>query len=127
MSDEGRAKFLEGRVAEDVVRMFVRVDDVEDRLRGPGANRGEEPSPYLDAAARVDDGDALIADNEADVGDIAEIVLAHERDGAGVSEHAGRDFVNGERIDGLRPSRNDQERQDQAEKNARQVTHVRSP
>ena len=93
VADKGRAKPVEGRVAEDVIRMLMRVDDIEDRLLGAGADGGEQPLADRHAAAGVDDGHALVADHEADIGDVAQVLFAHQGDFAGMDEHARRDFL----------------------------------
>ncbi len=97
MADEGRSEPLEGRVAENVIRVLVGVDDIEDRLLRAGADGGEESLADRHAAAGVDDSDALVADNEADIGDVAEVLFGHERDFALMNEHARRDFLNRKR------------------------------
>ena len=66
-----------------------------------GADRGEQPLADRHAAAGVDDGHALVADHEADIGDVAEVLFAHERDLALMDEHARRDFLDGQGSDRL--------------------------
>ena len=77
--------------------MLMRIDDIEDGLIRLGADGGKQPLADQHAAAGVDDGDALVADHEADIGDIAQVLFAHESDFAGVGEHARRDFLDWQR------------------------------
>ena len=93
VADIGLSEALEGRVAEDVIGMFVRVDDIEDRLVRAGADRRQQSPADRHAAARIDDGHAVVADHETDVGDVAEVLFAHERDFALMDEDARRDFL----------------------------------
>jgi hypothetical protein len=71
VADEGRPESIKCSVAEDVIRMLVRIDDIQDRLIRAGADGGQQPLPDRHAAAGVDDGYSLVADHEADIGDIA--------------------------------------------------------
>ena len=71
MAHERRADPVESRVAEDVIRMLVGIDDIEDRLIGARADGGQQPLADRHAAPSVDDGNSLIADHEADIGDVA--------------------------------------------------------
>ena len=79
----------------------MRIDDIEDRLHRAGADRGEQPLADRHAAAGINDGHALVADDEADIGDIAQVLFAHEGDFAGMDEHARRDFLDGQGSDRL--------------------------
>src|SRR5438874_1068783 len=54
----------EGGVAEDVIGMAMRVDDVTDRLVGIGANGREQLQSLANAAPGVDDRDSIVADDE---------------------------------------------------------------
>ena len=54
VTDEAGSILDEGGIAEDVIGMAVRVDDVADRLVGPGANRRKQLPPLANAAAGVD-------------------------------------------------------------------------
>ena len=49
----------------------MRVDDIEDRLVGLDADGRKQTLPDWHAAAGVDDGHALVANHESDVGDVA--------------------------------------------------------
>src|SRR6478735_3856055 len=64
VADKGRAILHESAIAEHVVGMAMRIDDVADRLSGPGANGCQQLSPFADAATRIDHGDGLVADDE---------------------------------------------------------------
>src|SRR5262247_3955255 len=88
----------EGGIAEHVVGMGVRVDDVAHRLRGHAADGGGELATLGHAAAGVDHGDRRVADDEADIGDGAGIGGRHHGGGALVDEHAGRDLGHRQRI-----------------------------
>jgi hypothetical protein len=90
VADKGRAEPIERRVAEHVIRMHMRIDDIEDRLVGAGADGGKQPLANRQAAAGVDDGHSLVADHEADIGDVAQVRFAHQGDFAGMDEHARR-------------------------------------
>ena len=48
------------------------------------------------AAAGIDDGDGIVADDEAGVGDVAGVARREQLVAALVHEDAGRDLVNGE-------------------------------
>jgi hypothetical protein len=69
LPDEARVLGSEGRVAEHVVGMHVRVDHVADRKRGPGSHRSEQPAAGSQATAGVDDRHRLAPDDKADIGD----------------------------------------------------------
>ena len=63
------------------------------------------------------DGDALVADDEADIGDVAQVFLAHQSDRPGVGEDAGRDLLDRQGSERRRPRRNNcGERQNYDEK-----------
>jgi hypothetical protein len=96
MADEGGALGLERGVAEHVVGMHVRVDDVLDRQLGAGADRFEQLLADARAAAGVDDGDRLVADDETGVGGIAGVARVERLVAAFVHEDAGGNFVNSE-------------------------------
>ena len=105
VADKGRPDPVESGVAEDVIRMLMGVDDIEDGLIRLGADGGEQPLADRHAAAGVDDGHALVADHEADIGDIAQILFAHQGDFAGMDEHARRDFLDCQRRESLAAQR----------------------
>jgi hypothetical protein len=125
MADEGRAKSIERRVTEDVIRMLVRIDDIQDRLIGAGADSGQQPLADRHAAAGVDDGNPLVADHEADIGDIAQVLFAHQGDFAGMDEYARRDFLDRQRSEGLAAESASREEGDSGdEQSAEQPAHV---
>ena len=97
MPDEGRPEPVEGRVAEHMIRVLMRIDDIEDGLVGVRADGGEQALPNRDAAAGVDHSHALVADHEADIGDVAQILFVHESDFARVDEYAWRDLLDRQR------------------------------
>src|SRR5208283_5007666 len=124
MADESGAEPLEGDVAEYVIRVLVRVDHKENRLVRSGAYRGEQPLAHWRAAARVDDGHALLADDEADIGDVAFILLAHKGDRAGMGVNAWRDLLDRQGSESLSAGRADcGERQNNDEKEAYRNAH----
>ena len=94
MSDEDGSIPDEGGVAEDVVRMAMGVDDVADRLVGPGTNGREQLLSLTYAAPGIDDRNRALADDETDIGDRAVVLARHQRGLADVHEDTGRDFVN---------------------------------
>ena len=79
-------------VTERVVGMTVRVNDVTDRSVGPSPDGCEKPSSFKHAAAGIDDGNGIGADDKTDIGDRTFIFACHQRDGSDVDENAGRDF-----------------------------------
>jgi hypothetical protein len=113
MTDIGRARSFEGRISEHVIRMLVRVHDVEDRLVRSGANSRKEPSTNARAASGVDDRRAFVADHETNVRNAAFVCFSHQGDLASMSENAGRHFLNRERRErvGQRGTANDRQRQ----------------
>jgi hypothetical protein len=68
MADKHRAFILECCIAEEMVGMNVRVDDVSDRFRRAGPDRGEQPEPFTHAAAGIDDRNRLTADDKSEIG-----------------------------------------------------------
>ena len=79
MADEGRAG-RHGRVAENVVRMFMRVDHIADRLVGDAADGQKQTLPDGDAAAGVDKRHGILSNDDAEIGDVASIVRCRQRD-----------------------------------------------
>ena len=65
MTDELRMIVVERRIAEDVIRMHVRVDDEAHRQGRERADRRAQRAPDDIAAAGVDYSDAARADDEA--------------------------------------------------------------
>ena len=94
VADERRPEPVEGRIAEDVIGMLMGIDHIEDGLRRARTNGSEQSLADRHAAAGVDDGYALVADHETNIGDVAQVLFAHERDLAHVHEHARRNFLN---------------------------------
>jgi hypothetical protein len=71
---------LECRIAEDVVGMFVGVDDIADRLAGDPTNRGKQCPTYFYAATGVDNRNRIASDDDAKIRDITAIARLCERD-----------------------------------------------
>src|SRR5882757_6246956 len=86
----------EGGVAKDMIRMAVRVDDVPDRLVGTGADRRKQLLSLTNAAAGIDHGNSVFANNESDIGNCAVVLARHERGLAVVYEQARSDFAYGQ-------------------------------
>ncbi len=79
MADKSHARCDEGGIAEDMIGMFVGIDDITDRLRSDGLDRLFQPLADDQRAAGIDDCDAIIADDEADIGNIAAARGVHLR------------------------------------------------
>ena len=88
VADKDRSVLHESGVSENVIGMAVRIDDVSDRLVGPGTNGCHQLSSLAQAAARIDHGDRVLADDEADIGDRAVVLARHLRGLAVVHEYA---------------------------------------
>ena len=101
MAHKSRPERIKSRVPEDVIRVLVCIDDIEDRFVGSGSDGGQQTPPNRHAAAGVNDGHPLFADDEADIGDIAQVLLTHQGDLPHVGEHAGREFLDRQGRDGL--------------------------
>ena len=69
----------ERRVAEDMIRMDMRVDDIAHRHRRNALDRAPQRASDRKGAAGVDDRDASAADDKAEVGNVAEIGASHLR------------------------------------------------
>ena len=63
-----------------MVRMFVRVDDIADRLVGDAADRQQQSPADADAAAGIDHGNGVPPDDDAEIGDVAGVVGRGQRD-----------------------------------------------
>src|SRR5205823_5698553 len=63
VTDKGRALPHESAVAEEMIGMAVRIDDVADRLAGPGTNGCHQLPPFTNAAPRIDHGDCILSDD----------------------------------------------------------------
>ncbi len=110
MADELRLVRDESGVAEHVIEMRVRVDDVADGPRGRRGDGLAQRGAGRAAAAGVDHGDAALADHEADVRDVAARGILDAGVSAVMHVHAGRDFDDGER---RRPARRHGAREDE--------------
>jgi hypothetical protein len=75
--------------------MAVRIDDVADRLAGPGTNGRHQLSSLAEAATRIDHGDGVLANDETDIGDRAVVLARHLRGLAVVHEYAIRNGIEG--------------------------------
>jgi hypothetical protein len=85
--------FEKGRGAEDMIGMAMRVNDIKNRLVvRPGANGGAQFLPCGQVSARVDDSDAIAADDEAAIADLFRILLVGQGNDAGKDVTARRDF-----------------------------------
>ena len=93
VADESRAGLDEGAIAENVIGMRVGVDDIADRLLRPLAQSGEKGAPFDEAAARVDHRDGVVADDRAEIGDVARIFPRHQGSFALMRIYARRDFL----------------------------------
>src|SRR5579872_1470005 len=82
VADKDRSVACKGGVSEYMVGVGMRIDDVADGLVGVAANGGEQLSSLAHAAAGVDDGDRIVANNEADIGNRALVFARHQRDRA---------------------------------------------
>jgi PQQ-dependent catabolism-associated CXXCW motif protein len=94
-ANEVSRKVSEGRVAENVIRMHVRVDDVAHWPVSHIPHRRKQSFSVLHAAACVDDGDRGLSDNEANIGNAAAISRRHQRDGSLTHEDTRRHLPNG--------------------------------
>ena len=74
----------------------MRVDDIANRLWRHRADRGKQAGSFARAAAGIDDRNRIVADDEADVGDVALIGLVHHIDVADVDVDPGRDLGDGQ-------------------------------
>jgi hypothetical protein len=80
-------------IAEYVIGMAVRVDDLTDRLVGPRPNSSNELPPFANAATGIDDCDGVASDDKTDIGDRAFVLARHQLNRPDVNENAGRDFA----------------------------------
>ena len=83
----------ECRIAKDMIRVTVRVDDVSDWLFGAGANGREQLSSFAHAAAGIDHRNRFVADDETGIGSRALILTCHQRGQAMMHERSGCDFA----------------------------------
>src|SRR6267142_7033072 len=96
MADECGSIAYEGGVAKDVIRMAVRIDNVPDRFVGTGTDRRKQLLSLAHAAAAVDHGNGVFADNESDIGNRTVVLACHERGLAAVHDQAGSDLAYGQ-------------------------------
>ena len=108
--DEDRPLGDEGRDPEDMVGMGVGGDDVANGLRRPRPQGGEEGLALDQAAAGVDHGHGVVADDGADIGDIAFVFARHHRDLARMGENAGGDLLQVETYPGAGERRQTEKR-----------------
>ena len=101
VSDERRAG-RHGRIAEHVVGMFVRVDHIANRFVGDGVDRQQQTLADGDAAAGVDQGNGVVSDDDAEIGDVARVVRRRECDLSEMCVIAVRDLLHRQRCIGLR-------------------------
>jgi len=93
MADELGSVSDEGGVAEHMVGMAMGVDDVADRLGCASPHRRQQRLALTEAAAGVDHGHRILADDKADIGDVAFVLAGHEGGGPGVHEDSRCDFA----------------------------------
>ena len=98
MADKGRPVLHESGVSENMIGMAMRIDDVADRLAGPGTNSRHQLSSLAQAATRIDHRDRVLANDETDIGNPAVVLTRHLRGLAGVHEHAIRNGANRQRL-----------------------------
>ena len=85
------------RVAEYVIRMFVRVDHVADRLVGDAADGQQADVARRRRCRRCRPGRRRPADDDAEIGDVAGVVGRRQRDLAEMHVVAVRDLLDGKR------------------------------
>jgi hypothetical protein len=84
--------------AEHMIRMHVGQDQVRDgQIRG-GPHRREQRLAFRPAAAGIDDRDTLVADDETQVGDVAQVVRVGDLLSAGAQIDTGRDLGDLQRL-----------------------------
>ena len=102
MADKDRFLGRERGVSEHVVGVHVRVDDVLYGQLRAGADGCEQRLADARAAAGVDDGDPIAADDEAGVGGVARIARREDLVAPLVNENAGNDLVDVEGFSSVR-------------------------
>ena len=85
MADKDGAVAQERGVAKYVIGMNVGIDDVANRLGCYLTDRGKQPRAFACAAAGIDHGDGITADDEPGIGGVTLICLAHQIDIADVN------------------------------------------
>ncbi len=97
VADERRVLALKRDVAEHVVGMHVGVDDVLDRQLGARPDGRQKLRADPRAAARIDDGDAVAADDESGVRGVAGVARREDLVAPLMDENARGDLghVNG--------------------------------
>ena len=104
VADEDGLLVLECDVTEDVIGVHVGVDHVLDRQLGARADGGEQGAPNSRAAARINDGDAVAADDEAGIRSVAGVARGEDLVAPLMHEDARRDFAHAERLLGFERS-----------------------
>jgi hypothetical protein len=69
MSDKPDLPVPESRIAQNMVGMNVRIDDIAHRFRGNSLDGGCQRPAFLRTPAGIDHGNAFIADDKTDIGD----------------------------------------------------------
>src|SRR6185437_8114527 len=90
------------RVAKNVIGVDMRIDHVTNGLGRYVADGGKQSLAFAGAAAGVDDGHRVVADDEAEIGGIALVRLAHDSDIADMDVDTRRNFGDRQRrLEGL--------------------------
>jgi hypothetical protein len=97
MTDVLRLVGPERRVAEHMVDVHMRVDDIADRQRRVLVDRRAQLAPDAARTAGVDDRDATRADDESDVGDVIVAGRVERELFAGMHETPVANLIDGER------------------------------
>src|SRR5258705_6475582 len=93
VADKGRSVLRESAVAEKMIGVAVRIDDIPDRLVGSGPNSRHQLSSLADTAAGIDHGDRILSDDETGIGNRAVVRTWHLRGLALVHEYTIRNRV----------------------------------
>jgi hypothetical protein len=96
MAHEADPRRLEGKVAVNVIRMDVGVDDITDGSWAELPDLLFQGESLLRASSAIDDGDAALTDDESDIGDLAPIVLVRQLVDALMNVDTRRNFLEGE-------------------------------
>jgi len=123
VSDESSPLAHECCVAEDVIGMNVRVDDIAHRLCRHLPDRGEQGFAFAGATAGIDYRYRIVADDEACIGGVALIGGGHHVDATDVNVDAGGDLGDGQRHDRRLRLRGAPERQHQNQNHPKDVAH----
>ena len=90
MPDELGPIFGKRGIAEDVVGMTMRIDDIAHRHGGDAPDRLSKRAAHGVRPPGIDHRDATAADDESEVGDVAQVCAAHLGLLSVVDIHAGR-------------------------------------